>query len=390
MSCGISYRAWLLVCISLIPFLTLTARPSIAGSAELWKECNATTECAPILIIDTWYCHYNGTLQSYEWVEATGVPIGTEDNCTDGFDNDCDTFLDCEDSECINKPECSPPQWSDVGQNASYLIVGDGIKMYANWMDTGGLDSYIFSWNSTGVWQNDTSVSFSGNPDWSNVTKTVPIDDRGRIVGWKIYANDTDGNENVTSEMAFIVSPCIVNGKCEVGETQENCPNDCYTTVRVAPTAIAPRVIASITIAFNDSRYNGQTVNISLTLNNTPDEQRPWGECIHHVNISSQEDCNGVNNPEANWSCEILKLPGYFRIKALCEVPFMPGVNTVNATPRFYSSWIVLKPAITEIKVLSSSISETEKTSTNLSSIFYKVAIAIRQLLSLIAELLPF
>jgi len=46
--------------------------------------------------------------------------------------------------------------------------------------------------------------------------------------------------------------------------------------------------------------------------------------------------------------------------------------------------------AITEIKVLGGSISETEKTSTNLSSIFYKVAIAIRQLLSLIAELLPF
>jgi len=51
------------------------------------------------------------------------------------------------------------------------------------------LSHYIFSWNATGIWQNDTARAFSGNPTvaWSNVTKTLPS--ANQTVLWRMYAN---------------------------------------------------------------------------------------------------------------------------------------------------------------------------------------------------------
>jgi hypothetical protein len=36
-----------------------------------------------------------------------GLPPGTETSCTDGFDNDCDGFVDCDDVDCGTDPACA-------------------------------------------------------------------------------------------------------------------------------------------------------------------------------------------------------------------------------------------------------------------------------------------
>jgi len=57
---------------------------------------------------------------------------------------------------------------------------------------------------SSGVegWVNDTWVSFSSNPDWSNVTKVVNST-VGATIAWKVYANDTSDNWNASEVFSY-------------------------------------------------------------------------------------------------------------------------------------------------------------------------------------------
>jgi hypothetical protein len=48
-----------------------------------------------------------------------GFAPGTEIACTDGVDNDCDTYIDCDDSDCGSEPACLPPLCGDGLCNGS-------------------------------------------------------------------------------------------------------------------------------------------------------------------------------------------------------------------------------------------------------------------------------
>jgi len=73
------------------------------------------------------------------------------------------------------------------------------INLHAYWTDNYQLDHTWLSTNETGEWKNKTTYNspLTGNESWSNFTWSnisfVP-----GIIGWKIYANDSFGNENVT------------------------------------------------------------------------------------------------------------------------------------------------------------------------------------------------
>jgi hypothetical protein len=45
--------------------------------------------------------------------EDCGTPPSTETSCTDGIDNDCDTYTDCDDSDCDGDPACAEPYCGD-------------------------------------------------------------------------------------------------------------------------------------------------------------------------------------------------------------------------------------------------------------------------------------
>lgn len=47
---------------------------------------------------------------------------------------------------------------------------------------------YIFSWNRTGSWENDTTASPSGT--WTNATKYIYSSDDNKVIGFRIYATD--------------------------------------------------------------------------------------------------------------------------------------------------------------------------------------------------------
>ncbi|MCK5283718.1 MAG: hypothetical protein KAK00_10035 [Nanoarchaeota archaeon] len=96
------------------------------------------------------------------------------------------------------------PTWNNNQTNAPGKI-NDQRWFFVNWSDDRGLSSYIFSWNGTnGVWTNDSAVALTGTINQSNVTKTINLT-RGKNIGWRFYANDTNNQWNVTDIFIFSV-----------------------------------------------------------------------------------------------------------------------------------------------------------------------------------------
>jgi len=94
------------------------------------------------------------------------------------------------------------PVPSNIGKNDSYIERNDIVKFYANWTDNiVGLSHYIFSWNNSGSWVNDSAVELTS---WSNITKTVTAT-KDTFVSWVIYANDSLNNIGNTGIQNFTV-----------------------------------------------------------------------------------------------------------------------------------------------------------------------------------------
>jgi hypothetical protein len=85
------------------------------------------------------------------------------------------------------------------------------------------LSHYVFSWNASGIWQNDTAKPFSGSPTvaWSNVTKTLPS--ANQTVLWRIYVN-MSGNlwSSTPAYPLWIVSTTEISFSENVGFTTLN------------------------------------------------------------------------------------------------------------------------------------------------------------------------
>jgi PGF-pre-PGF domain-containing protein len=160
------------------------------------------------------------------------------------------------------------PKWSNQAQNASTPLVGAAVSLSAYWTDDYGLSYAILSTNETGSWQNKTAnysspTSLTGTGSWSNFTWQNSSATKGTVVGWRIYANDTSNNWNVTDIMTFTVkaadgtsctasNECIggycVHGicrssstycgdtYCDSGEDCSSCTADCGTCPSVSPT----------------------------------------------------------------------------------------------------------------------------------------------------------
>jgi|GEM_PF-3248971 len=129
----------------------------------------------------------------------------------------CDPSSACSNSSVNIRVDNTPPQWSNVGENATSVDQGESVKLYAYWADNTNLSFAILSTNESGVWENKTEygspLAFSSKEGWSNFTWSN--NSVTGTVAWKIWANDTAGNWNVTDTQYFdIVAnnlPTILN-----------------------------------------------------------------------------------------------------------------------------------------------------------------------------------
>ncbi len=114
---------------------------------------------------------YNCTVSNEgEWAWRLSVQAPeAETNCTDGYDNDCNGLSDSQENIC------QPPEWQNQGQNASSVLIGGQLLLYAQGRDSIALNESWLSTNESGSWQNySTWGNCSGTPtNCTNYTDTT-------------------------------------------------------------------------------------------------------------------------------------------------------------------------------------------------------------------------
>jgi len=103
----------------------------------------------------------------------------------------------------------SAPTYTNNASNSTTVAKNEPVLIYAQWADNYNLGYAWLATNETGTWANRTAnysspVTLSGTSAWSNFTWNASIDN-GMTIAWRIYANDSAGNENVTSNGTFTI-----------------------------------------------------------------------------------------------------------------------------------------------------------------------------------------
>ncbi|MBI4441318.1 hypothetical protein HY639_04060, partial [Candidatus Woesearchaeota archaeon] len=97
--------------------------------------------------------------------------------------------------------------WSSNATNFTFISEGDNGLFNVTWTDDVGLSGFIFGINDSGQFVNNSFVRFSGTPNVSSVAHTVNITAmNGVVIGWRVYANDTGNNWNVTNIFTFSIT----------------------------------------------------------------------------------------------------------------------------------------------------------------------------------------
>lgn len=100
--------------------------------------------------------------------------------------------------------DTTAPKWQTNTSNST--LAGSYVLHSVNWTDETALSGYIFSFdNGTGTFTNDSWVSFTGTQNWSNVSKVINST-IGTTIQWKVYANDSSNNKNVTSTFSYVTT----------------------------------------------------------------------------------------------------------------------------------------------------------------------------------------
>ena len=254
------------------------------------------------------------------------------------------------------KREDIPPTYSNVGQNSSSIPWGSPVKIYAYWKDNGNLSYAILSTNETGSWQNKTvygsPLLMNNLKAWSNFTwqnSSVPA---GTVVAWKIYANDSAGNWNVTPENYFTIACRLItvcSSGCDATTIQEginmaqNCDTVLITDSRwynenvtlnksitlTSNSSVAPTInstgtslkitanyatVSNLTIAYNGTSSNQHVVwitgNYTTLANNTIRKNSQAINYLVYVQNSANNTIFGNNITSRSWSSHGIYITG--------------------------------------------------------------------------------
>lgn len=156
------------------------------------------------------YSNMSGWVLKYSTTPIINYTILTEKgtfNITAYFEGD-ENYTSSTKTYYLTVQDVLPPIYSYIYQNASWIGVGNALLLAANWSDDYDLDFAWLATNETGNWQNKSyiNINLSSSQTWSNFTWSNSSVPAGRVVGLRIYANDSSGNENTTQIMTFIVN----------------------------------------------------------------------------------------------------------------------------------------------------------------------------------------
>jgi len=208
------------------------------------NDCDTYTDCDDADCDSDPACQCgNGTCDPGEdqcnCPEDCGTPPSTETSCTDGVDNDCDTYTDCDDSDCDSDPACQCGNGvCDPGEDCHTCpddcisrtvppkfayCCGDGTcegeENETNCaVDCGG-GSYCGDETCDPGEDQCNCPDDCGTPPSTETSCTDEIDNDC----------DTDVDCDDSDCEGDPACPSCGDGTCDPGEDQCNCPEDCGT-----------------------------------------------------------------------------------------------------------------------------------------------------------------
>ena len=236
---------------------TSMSTPHVAGAAALIKQFVRL---------------YNGTDITPQEIENVLNDTGTEIDDTSSSGRN---YSRIDVYAAVMSFDTTPPQYSDVSKNDTSIKVNDVVLFYTNWSDSVGLSHYIFSWNNSGSWSNDSAIALT---DWSNKSKIITATGKPEI-NWKIYANDSANNWNNTGAQTF-----TVNNTAPTQPNLTNPENNSYTNTTITMNWSTSTDVdgdpINYSIYFSNSSpptYNSSTLNNYTTCTNlTEGETYYW------------------------------------------------------------------------------------------------------------------
>ncbi len=97
------------------------------------------------------------------------------------------------------------PSPLEQGTNKPNPDMGETIAIYSYWSDNYQLSSAKLETNESGTAANYSSMFFFGNPAWANFSWSNSVLPAGTEVVFRVWANDTEGNWNVTAPFSIIL-----------------------------------------------------------------------------------------------------------------------------------------------------------------------------------------
>ncbi|MEM5766433.1 MAG: NEW3 domain-containing protein [Candidatus Aenigmatarchaeota archaeon] len=155
---------------------------------------------------------------------------------------------------------------------------------------------------------------------------------------------------------------CNNNNICDSGETQNNCPTDCKTVVTIEPYLSYPGQTVTITVYFNDSRFDiTKDAKIDLWI-----DDQYWDPS--YCPINGKKWRGDMKYGGGEWTCfdkmcsknydgkkvTIKTERGYGYLQTECKIPtnLVAGKHKLKSSPTIYSIPITLRAAETEIVIV--------------------------------------
>jgi hypothetical protein len=245
--------------------------------------------------------------------------------------------------------DTSAPTYSSNSTNSTYA--GTLIMHNLFWQDT-ALAGYIFSFNNgTGVYANDSWVSMTGTTNWSNVTK-VSNYTVGSTIKWKIYANDTANNLNVSSEYSYTTTnPDTTYPIASQGTNPVDTYNATITSVKFDFKCSDNVAVSSIQLyggwngwgsKYSNSSYTNNTW-INITLVGLPQGTYNWAvNCIDSASLTNITTNRTITIPYETSEGDLTTWMTYGRWMNhtgwdMSNFPVIAGLNQVHITGSTYA-----------------------------------------------------
>jgi hypothetical protein len=209
----------------------------------------------------------------------------------------------------ITAADLQPPTYANQSQSSGAIVQGGTVYLTVNWVDNVQLDTAILETNETGAFQNRTAYGSPANltesPGLVNFTWSNASIAPGTVIGWRVYANDTSGNTNVTPLMSFKI---VYDTNIPVIQSVSDSPDPV-----------------------------GQSNNITVTANVTDDTavDAVWVDINGTNHTMSKADLYGSNTTQVPISCYDSSFAGGDGYELYSQWT-IPGSGAANVTTIWY------------------------------------------------------